>query len=239
MIRRRSRQGLTIIEMMVTIAILIALVVVAIPAVSSLLELNQRKAAKDLVLLYQQLHDEAVLQNVTFRVVYFPNEGTYEVEIGEPGALIFNNAEDREEYEERLERKLKAMDDDEMAAYKASRKPFEKLSDRFGKKFELPTGVAFGGVYTPQYEEMVVPTFEDELVDEEAGEDHRLRVHSYIFASGFTEHTVVWLVDVDNPEDGYTIEVEPLSGEIHLTGELVEWEDGYDFVPDEGPSLPS
>ena len=133
------------------------------------------------------------------------------------------------------------MTDDERKAWKAARKPFEKLQERIKEDFEIPGGIMIGGIYTPQYGEMIQPTalggdLEDQL-DDEGNVVGKQRIWTYIFPNGFTEHTVIWVVDADEPENGYTVEIEPLSGAIHLHGELVDWDDSYDFVPDEGPEL--
>jgi hypothetical protein len=97
---------------------------------------------------------------------------------------------------------------------------------------QLPSGMRFGGVYTPQYGELVEPTGEDD-------EDDVLRVESYVMSNGFVEHTLIQLVDIDNPSDGYTIEVQPLSGIVKLHAEVLEPDDRLDFVPQEGPNLPN
>lgn len=235
-------------EVMVVIAILLLIVAVMIPATTSVFQLRQRRAAKDLVYLYQQLHDEAVMRNVTFRVVYFIDEDAYKVEVGEPGALIFSDTEEMAEYKQRVTDRLKLMSEDELKEYKERRQPFESLGARFTERFELPAGTVFGGIYTPQYGEMISKDSDDRdgvLLGIDVGEEmshgkmEQRRVYSYVFGNGFTEHTVVWIVDEDDPTDGFTIEVEPMSGGVRLHGELIEWEDSYDFVPEEGPDLPS
>ena len=58
-------------------------------------------------------------------------------------------------------------------------------------------------------------------------------------ASGQAEHAVIWIHSEGDDSDGYTIEVEPLSGAVKLHNELIDWEDSYDFVPDEAPDLPT
>jgi hypothetical protein len=186
---------------------------------------------------------------VTFRVAFYLDENTYKVEVGEPGALVFDNPEELAEFKERTEDKLRMMSDEEREEWKERVQPFEKLGERFSKQFELPSGVVFGGIYTPQYGEMITPDYDDESdvllgVDfDQAGMDDgearaaQRRVYSYVFANGMAEHTVIWLVDESDPEEGFTIEIEPLSGAVHLHGELIDWEDSYDFVPSEGPEL--
>jgi len=51
---------------------------------------------------------------------------------------------------------------------------------------------------------------------------------------------LIWITeDEDDPEEGYTVEVEPLSGKVHVHGELIDFEDSFEWVPDEGPDLPT
>jgi type II secretory pathway pseudopilin PulG len=232
---------MTLMEVMVVIVILVVMIGVAVPALSSLLDLQLRRQARDLVMTYQRLHDEAILQNVSFRIGYDLDNNSYLIEAGEPGALIFDNPEDREEFEEQQRDKLATMTDDERKAWKSAREPFDALQERIKEEFHMSSSVMVGGVYTAQYGEMIRPTalggaFEDQLNDE-GDVVGKQRVWTYIFPNGFSEHTVLWVVDSDDPENGYTIEIEPLSGKIHLHGELVDWEDNYDFVPEEGPEL--
>lgn len=232
-LRPRGRRGMMLVEILVVIAILLGVAAILIPTVSSYMQLEQRRVAKELALSYELLHDQAVMRNTTFRIAYHLDANAYQVEVGDPDVLIFDNPEDRIEYEEDLEDLLDAFDEDDPDRPEDPTSSFQKLQDRFGARVELPRGTRFGGVYTPQYEDMMEPSGVDPEVDPEEA----VVVYSYIFSTGFTEHTVVWLVDEDDPESGYTVEIEPLSGRVHLVGELRSWEDRFDFVPTAGPEL--
>lgn len=228
---RRSRRGMSLTEVLVVIVIGVLLVALLAPPVSSILELEQRAAARDLSLLYGQLHDEAIMRNVTFRVAYDLRQGSYKVEVAESGVLIFDDPDARERWDDNERRRLERLDDEARAAYAAERQSFSALQTRFKSEFELPTGAVFGGIYTPQYGEMVDASDFDDT--------EPAIVYSYIFANGQAEHTVIHLVASDDPEDGYTVEIEPLSGAVRMRGEIVDWRDSHDFVPDAGPDLPS
>lgn len=231
----RARRGMTLTEILVVIVIALLLVGLLAPPVASFMQLEQHKAAKELTLLYGQLHDEAVMRNVTFRVAYDLRQGTYQVEVAEGGVLIFDDADARERFEANEESRYRFMSDEDkataQATMQAERKSFASVQARYKTQFELPAGAAFGGIYTPQYGEMVGPGDLDE--------DEPAVVYSYIFANGQAEHTVIHMVDADDPTEGFTIEVEPLSGTVHLRDELVDWRRSYDFVPSEGPDIPS
>ncbi len=222
-------------EVMVVIAILLFLLAVLVPSVMSILQLRQRKAATDLALLYNQLHDEAVLYNATFRVRYDLHANTYKVDVGETRAVIYSSPEQREKYEEEHQRRLALMNDEERKKFLAAHRPFKKLQTKFQTDFDMPRGTQIYAVYTPQYGKMMTL---EEL--EELDEEQDKEMFSYVFSTGFTEHTLIWITDdVEDPEDGYTVEVEPLSGKVHIHGELVGFEDSFEWVPDEGPDLPT
>lgn len=234
--RRRSRRGLSLMEIMVVMAILLVLIAVLVPGLRSLFELNQRSAARKLAVNYQRLHDEAVMRNRTYRIAFYLDEDRYVVEAGEPGALISASPEDRERHDAEVKAKLRMMDEEQIRAWKHSnRQPFESLGDEGRMEVHLPSGVHFGGFYSPQYGRIIRPG--DELEGRE--KDEPLIVWSYVMSNGYTEHTLVWLVDEPGGEDGWTVEVQPLSGVVELHGELLQPTDTLTFLPQQGPSLPN
>ena len=232
---------MSLIEVIVVIAIILGLTVVLVPSARSLFELNQRSAARKLAMHLERFHDEAVMRNRSFRFTYFLDENRYVIEAGEPGALISASPEEREQYESELKGKLKLMDDEQKQARKHSnRQPFEMLEIAGKMEVELPSGVRLGGVYTPQYGRVIKPG--DSLTKKGRGDDdddEPLKVFSFIMNNGFSEHTIIWLVDSNDPTDGWTVEVEPLSGIIRLHGELIEPDKDFAFIPETPPSLPN
>jgi len=234
--RTRRERGMSLLEVMVAISVMLLLFAVLAPSLAGFLELDLSSSASKLVHTYGRLRDEAVMRNLTFRIVYYPNEGKYVVEPGEPGALISASPERREAWEEEVRRKLSGMSEEEKAEWYRSRKqPFESRKGAIGAlEVELPAGVAIGGVYTPQYGDFVRP---GDVIDGQ-DEDQPLQVFSYIMNSGFTEHTLVHLVRADDPRSGFTIEVEPMSGVVKLHDELLELRDINEDLPTEGPDLP-
>lgn len=224
---------MSLIEVMVVIAILLAIAVILVIPLSSFLMLQQNSAARTLAITYQVLHDEAVLRNVTFRIAYHMDENFYDVEVGRPETLIFDDPKAREAYEEKIEaQRTKLSKEPEPQA----ENQFQRAMDRFQTHVELPRNTIFGGIYTPQYGELVKPTSEDERARDENAP--KKVVYSYIFPNGFAEHTVVQIVSASSPDDGYTLEVEPMSGNVHLYGELRDWEESNKDLPERGPELP-
>jgi hypothetical protein len=213
-----------------------------VPAMSGLLDLKQRSAAKELAQTYTWLLDEAALRNVAFRMVYNLDRSTWTIEAGDPNTLVFTNPEKREEFDERLEDDMsrytqREVDEGEAEDVESQRGRFTGLAELdvpFTTSKPLPNGTRFAYVYTPQYEEGgLEPTKEGPPEDVE---DDQI-AYTYVFPDGTAEHTVVRIVDEEDNENGWTIEVLPVSGEIRLSTDLVDPSDSLDWVPDEGPEL--
>jgi hypothetical protein len=226
---------MTLIEIMVVLAIMLAVMGSSVAAFDAVFMVEQQASAKELTLHYQRLRDEAILRNLTYRISFHMKEGKYEITMAPPGQLIHETYEDREEFEEEAEDRDFFLTDDEkerMIAYNEA-KGFKQIEGHWSSEFVLPEGIRFGGVFTPQYEEMVMYEEWEEYEEDEKP----FVVHSHIFPNGFVEHTIVTIVDIDDPEDGFTVEVEPLTGNVVLHSELIDYEDSFDFVPEEGPTL--
>ncbi len=234
---------MTLIEVMVVIALVMLLGGVLIGSLGNLLSMQERATARNLAFLYDRLRDEAVMQNVSFRVVYHLNKGAWVVESGEPGMLIHASQEDREMWERQMAERLSNMDEEERKAWQHTRKPFEQLAGGLKQEFHLPDGMVFLQAWTPAWEEPVVPSGEDPKPDAERDpldpDDGILKVYSHVFSNGTVEETVLWIGHEERPEDGYTIRIAPLSGEVDLIGEIVPLEDLFQEVPDRAPELPN
>lgn len=235
----RARSGMTLLEIMVVIAIIAVVSAIAIPSMGAVFDLEQRGAARDLAMTYKFLLNEASMRNVTFRIAYNLDENTYQVEVGDPDTLIFSSPEALEAYTEEQDKKLHRLDKQgaEEAA-QATEQRFAGLSMQgFESKVELPGNSTWAFVYTPQYGEPQVPTPEDEREKRARdGEGPRI-VYSYIFGSGEAEYTVVRIVSVDDPEDGYTVEVEPVSGMVSVDSDLRDVGASLAWLPSEPPSF--
>ncbi len=227
----RVRRGMTLLEVLVAIAIVLVVIALSVPAMNAIFSLDQRQAARELAMIYERLHDEAVLRNVTFRVAYHLDEGFYEVEVGDPDVLIFGDPEARARHEVEQREKLERFSEEERAAHARSEVRFETVTTFHKRRIELPGRTVFGGVYTPQYGEMVRPSGARDPED-------YVVVHSYLFPSGFSEPTVVQFVWDNDPRDGFTVSVEPLTGRVDLRAEVLDQHDVFRDVPRQGPDLP-
>lgn len=233
-LRRGGRRGLTLLEIMLAIAIMMLVTAVMVPSLSAVLMLEQRGAARKVALMYEQLQNEAILRNVTYRVAFLVDSGEWRVEVGDPNALIFSSAEDREAFEERADEVLDRMSPEEKRIYAQKRMFQEVQTETLGGPFTLPEGTVFWSVYTPQYAEPV--RYADKRKDRREKDGPRI-VYSYIFPNGFAEYTVIQIADLEHNDDGFTITVDPLSGRVRFHSELLDQHDEWSWLPEEGPDL--
>ena len=234
---------MTLIEIIVVMALLVGLLAIAVPAYQAVFDVNMRGAARELAQTYKWLQDEAAMRNVTFRMTIDLDRGTWKVEAGDPSSLIYSTPEERETAEDDLESTMKHYTEREIAEdadaqeviAKKSGGKFAGLTDvSFTTEQQLPNNVQFAWVYTPQYgEDGKEPTKGGP--PEDPAED--AIAYTHIFPDGTSEHTVVRIVDAKDPDDGWTIEVEPLSGRVNLEPEIVDPEESLSWIPEEGPEL--
>lgn len=236
---RARRAGITLLEIMVVLAIMALIIAVAVPSLSSIWDLEQRGIARDLAQSYRFLQSEATLRNVCFRIKYDLDEGGYSIEVGDPSTLVFGTPEEREEAQSVAEKSIKLFDtpmtnsDGSTPAESTPTQQFAGLDmPGFESKVSFPVTTRYAFVYTPQYREPQEPTPEDKPRKEEDGPNV---VYSYVFPNGDIEYTVVRIVDVEDPEDGYTVEAEPVSGRVTIDSDLTEVGQTLAWLPSEAP----
>jgi hypothetical protein len=61
--------------------------------------------------------------------------------------------------------------------------------------------------------------------------------YSYVFPDGTAEHTVVRIVDENDEEDGFTVEVEPMGGRVNVVTDIVSPSESLSWLPQEGPEI--
>lgn len=238
---RRARRGMTLIEIMVTIAIMLMVTAVMLPALSDAFMMQQRGAARKLALAFEQLHDEAILRNRTYRIAFNLDDHSWKVESGEPDVAVFDSDKARLLFEKHEKEALDALEPEQRATYMKAHASFSTPDDlQYADVIKLPENTHFKSIFTPQREEPVFPRGEGgakKSRKDDPPDDEPLIVYSYVFANGSAEYTVVQLVDTEDASAGFTITVDPLSGRVDFHDELVDQKDLWRFLPDDGPRL--
>ncbi len=229
---------MSLLEIMAVMAIMAVVLGIGAPSMAALLDVQQRGAARELAQTFRFLEDEAAMRNVTFRVAFNLDTNAYRIEVGDPNTLVFSDPEQRAEAEQERERAMRRFsrsgDKDGADAAAEGQGRFANLDvPGFASEIQLPEGTAFGWVWTPQYGE---PQRAEADARRDDDEGPRV-VYAYVFSTGEVEHTVVRIVDPDDAEDGYTVEVEPLSGAVSVVTEDVDPAARFAWLPEEGPTL--
>ena len=235
--KRALRRGLTLAEIVVVITILGLIAAVGAPIVNNIFAIQQKAAIKEIAQTYVWLGEEAQLRNVSFRLALNLDRNTWKIEVGDPNSLIFSNPEEAKEYEEAVKAKMRRFTqrriEEEGIEVEETPSQFDALDDEsFTTEKELPPGLFFSFVYTPQYgEDGLTPN--DELPDDP--KEERI-AYSHIFPDGSAEHTIIQIVEEGDEDYPISLIVEPISGKVQVSTELRKPTDSLSWLPEEGPS---
>ncbi len=98
----RGSAGFTLIEMIVVMSIISALLLVMLPVLSSVLGVDQRKAAQELSATLRYVYDESVVQNAPMRIAYDLDHNRWWVEVADGPVRIFRDRGEKEAFDEFL-----------------------------------------------------------------------------------------------------------------------------------------
>ncbi len=103
-----KQRGFTLIELVVTMSIIAALLLVMVPIISNVLGVDQRKASRELASTLRYLNDEAVVRNAPMRLAYDLDHNTWWVEAADGPVRIFKDRDAKDAFREYLEEKAES-----------------------------------------------------------------------------------------------------------------------------------
>ncbi len=95
-----QQRGFTLIELVVTMSIIGALLLVLIPVINSVLGVDQRKSSRELAATLRYLNDEAVVRNAPMRLAYDLDHNTWWVEAADGPVRIFKDRTQKDAFDE-------------------------------------------------------------------------------------------------------------------------------------------
>jgi prepilin-type N-terminal cleavage/methylation domain-containing protein len=178
----KNSKGFSLLEVLVVLGIIVLMMTLITPTVSSYFQVSINSAARDLASRIKEAYNSAVITGRVYRLVYDLKENTYWVESGPPQVLLNTKASvDKEERRSKFRSTLTSQ----------SQPPQQFSMDKAitRKKVSLPRGVTYGGVLgTLSAESQTAGT-----------------AYSHFFPSGISEQTVIYLKDSSQHEASLVI----------------------------------
>jgi len=148
--RMQAEAGTTLIEIIVVLALAALMMAVAIPSLSTVLGVDQRRASRELAATMRWAYEEATIRNQPMRLAYDLDHGTYWVEAADGDVRIHKDWKAREAFDEFMEEKLEAdqrVRDRQSANTSAQQNISDLLAGFAGENGETPNaGGLLGGL---------------------------------------------------------------------------------------------
>jgi len=213
-----SRRGFTLLEIVVSIAVISLILGVAISRMDTMLEWDMKKASGKLASTIRYLYNKATVEGLYIKLVLDFEEQVYWVEAtSDPFVLSTGEEEAASKKGGFFDRKQEGAEGEEAAgegaaaaetmeegseedyAIKPKEPTFSKVDSYLLKPTKLPGSVFFKDVY----------------VEHGKGAIDGGKAEIYFFPNGMVEHAVINLRD-DDDETNYSLETNPISGRVNI-----------------------
>lgn len=183
------RNGFSLLEMLVVVALIALVTLFALPSITSYFRVSLGTASRELAGTIKEAYNSAVITGRVHRIVYDLTKHQYWVESGPPTLLLDSEASAERE----RRRKRFALEKDEPPP-----SPFKLERAVTRKKAELPTGVTFEDVVTQKTKEPITAGL----------------AYTHVFPHGLTERTLIHIQDTSKHHN--TLVISPLVGKTDL-----------------------
>jgi len=206
-------------ELVVAMTLMAMLIGLAAPYVGNVLGVQVKSKARQLAGTMRYVFDEAIIQSSNYRIVFNLDKHSYTVEqCPGPSAVLYQNAEARLNAEEAQAEKQRRLESssrgsaDTVPLADASLQSCKATTDPQLESVVFEEPVTLLGVWTAQYPSVVRGN--PNGPSEDAGDD-QIAVVNFI-KGGYAERAYVYLSDGAEDGDIYTLELEPLTGQVIL-----------------------
>lgn len=205
----RHRRGITLVELMVTIAIVVGLLGAGAYSMGFVAQSGLKNEAMRLTSAMNYTWSRAAMNNAQYRMIFNLENGSYRTEVTSAPVVEKERSGDSEEYlseeareaqeeqENEREREMGATDDSD--PFEVNRKPsYEEVEDSELKKHDLRSGVRI---------QEVIPCDREQPVQEGNAAVH-------FFPNGFQQPAIIVLTNASG--DFYSLKTEPLTGRVRV-----------------------
>ena len=205
-----KKRGFTLIEIVVSMAVIGLVLGVVISRMDSVLSLEMKSATNRLAATMRYLYNKAATEGLYIKLVLDMEENAYWVEAttdpfvisaGEEMEAKIAAADKRKDEEEEGEEEGEeaALDEGEVPKLKPHKPVFTQVDSYLLKPTKLPGTVFFKDVYVEHNRHVT-----------EGGQES-----IYFFPNGYVEHAVINFRDEDD-ETNYSLETNPISGRVSI-----------------------
>lgn len=204
----RSPAGFTLIELMVTMAIVGVIFALSLTGLRSAFNVNLKSTAGKMASTLRYLSNKAVTDHMYFRMAYDISGNSYQIEES-TDPFVISIEEEESEFKEAAEDKeeeegLSLTEDEEKKKQKGTA-GFAASESSLLKSVKLPSGVLF----------------KDVTVSYLLGKKAEGKVYTYFFPDGYATPTLINLKN-DDDDEHYALELFPLSGRVKVIGDYKE-----------------
>lgn len=207
--KKQRRNGFTLLEIVVSIAVVSLILGVVISRMDTMLEWDMKKASNKLASTMRYLYNKAASEGLYIRLVLDIDENVYWVEATTDPFVISTGEE--------MEAKASAQEGEasEEAAGGAEMEGFEEEGESYALKPREP-------VFTPVESHLLKPTklpgsvfFKDVYVEHQRMGVDAGKASIYFFPNGYVEQAVINLRN-DDDDVHYSLETNPISGRVDI-----------------------
>ncbi len=211
-----SRSGFTLLEIVITLALLVLALGIVVPGLESVTGARMRSSAGELAGSLRALYDHSALSGQTCRMAFDLDARTYWPECAAGAARISSIQEESRDgkrfvdataVQREQERMEELQRDNPIEAKIEAKTPFARYQDEDVHRVQLPPEVNFAWIWTPHQTQKYT-----------AGD-----AYVYFFPQGNVERAYIALAHGD---DALTLAVSPLTGKVRI-------DPGEDEVPKE------
>lgn len=189
--------GYTLIEMLVVMGIILMITFIALPNVSSYLQVSLNSAARDISTDVKEAYNAAMLSGKVYRIAYDLKENTFWVESGPAGVLL-----DTKESKDKAERRKKFFKEPKEGAAEDSSFMIDKTITR--KKLPLPRGVVY-----------------EDIINQQGPDPITMGIaYTHFFPHGLAEQTIIHLKDLSQHQ--ISLVITPLLGQMDLYSKYIK-----------------
>lgn len=193
----RSPRGMTLLELIVVMAILVAVIGVSIAGVSRLKSVRLRSETNRMAAAIRHTYNRAAAHGLYMRMVFDLDDESYWVEAADrPVFISKRKREEGEELHEKLPDPVPADEEEDPEIARARKRRAKYQEDGVIERIKFDNGIEIDGVLTSGQEDVF-----------QSG-----RAYVHFFPQGFVEPALIYTTDGEGTY--YTLRVNPLTGKV-------------------------